>query len=94
MSNIDEMVISDSEKNADLNVQVQSDVSDRQVSSFRPSKNGIVSSTGKILSPPTERKQSVLRKETFGAMSIEEEKKSGQRNNQSQLSPEPRRSTI
>ena len=94
MSNIDEMVISDSEKNADLNVLVQSDASDRQVSSFRPSKNGIVSSTCKNLSPPTEGKQSVLRKETFGAKSIDEEKKSAQRNNQSQLSPEPRRSTI
>ena len=76
MSNIDEMVISDSEKNADLNVNVQSDASDRQVSSFRPSKNEIVSSTAKNLSPPTERKQSVLRKETFGPLSIEEEKMS------------------
>ena len=76
MSNIDEMVISDSEKNADLNVQVQSEDTDRQVSSFRPSKNEIASSTAKNLSPPTERKQSVIRKETFGAMSIEEEKKS------------------
>ena len=95
MSNIEEMVISDSEKNADLKVNVQTDNSDRQASSFRPSLKARVSSTEKNLSSPSDRKHSVMRKETFGAMKIEEEKRSAVRNNnQSQLSPEPRRSTI